>query len=429
MKKILCVAFVIVVSATAFAQSGTNSPYSQYGLGKLSDQATGFNSGMNGLGIGFREHNQINILNPASYSALDSLSFIFDIGLSGQLTNFSEGNKSINAKNADLEYVVAGFRAFKNVGVSFGLLPYSNIGYNFESKGNIDTEEPTTYTNMYSGSGGLHQAFVGVGVQPIKNLSIGANFSYLWGNYARSMDNTYGDDYANTLSKYYTADIRNYKVDLGLQYNLKFLKSEELTIGVSYGLGHNMKATPECRIISRNSQTAVSDTTSYSINNGLSLPTSFGVGLMWMHNSKWKVGVDYSLQKWGSVKSPLYEEGNNNPYSLVGGQYKDRHKVIFGGEYLPNALGRNFFGRIRYRAGVSYTTPYLKINGLDGPSELSASFGFGIPIMNTWTNRSTLNISAQWVRTSAKNFIKENNFRITIGLTFNERWFAKWKVE
>jgi len=25
--------------------------------------------------------------------------------------------------------------------------------------------------------------------------------------------------------------------------------------------------------------------------------------------------------------------------------------------------------------------------------------------------------------------VKENTFRINIGLTFNERWFAKWKVD
>jgi hypothetical protein len=40
-----------------------------------------------------------------------------------------------------------------------------------------------------------------------------------------------------------------------------------------------------------------------------------------------------------------------------------------------------------------------------------------------------LNISGQFVRTEATGMIKENTFRINIGLTFNERWFAKWKVE
>jgi hypothetical protein len=64
-----------------------------------------------------------------------------------------------------------------------------------------------------------------------------------------------------------------------------------------------------------------------------------------------------------------------------------------------------------------------------GPREFCVSAGFGIPLVNSWNNRSTLNISAQWVNRSADNLIRENTFRINIGLTFNERWFAKWKVD
>ena len=39
------------------------------------------------------------------------------------------------------------------------------------------------------------------------------------------------------------------------------------------------------------------------------------------------------------------------------------------------------------------------------------------------------NISGQWVRMDASNMLKENTFRINVGITFNERWFMKWKVE
>ncbi|MBQ7422092.1 MAG: hypothetical protein IJV27_08125, partial [Prevotella sp.] len=126
MKKIAIVALFVPLVATSFAQSGTNSPYSQYGLGVLSEQSTGFNRGMNGLAYGFHEHNQVNYQNPASYSAIDSLSFIFDAGISLQLTNFNENGRKLNAKNADFEYAVAAFRAAKHLGVSFGIVPYTN---------------------------------------------------------------------------------------------------------------------------------------------------------------------------------------------------------------------------------------------------------------------------------------------------------------
>ena len=74
-------------------------------------------------------------------------------------------------------------------------------------------------------------------------------------------------------------------------------------------------------------------------------------------------------------------------------------------------------------------TPYLYINGKEGPKEISVSAGLGIPITNVWNNRSTLNISGQWVRMAADGLLKENSFRINLGITFNERWFMKWKVD
>ena len=88
--RVFCAFAALTFSIGIYAQSGTNSPYSQYGLGVLSDQTSGFNRGMNGVGLGFREHNQVNFINPASYSAVDSLSFIFDVGFSGQITNWKE---------------------------------------------------------------------------------------------------------------------------------------------------------------------------------------------------------------------------------------------------------------------------------------------------------------------------------------------------
>ena len=112
----------MAISLCTVAQSGTNSPYSQYGLGVQSDQTTGFNRGMNGLGIAFREHNQVNTINPASYSAVDSLTFLFDVGFSGQVTNFKEGNRKLNANNADFEYAVAAFRLARNFGLSCRIL-------------------------------------------------------------------------------------------------------------------------------------------------------------------------------------------------------------------------------------------------------------------------------------------------------------------
>ena len=431
MRKLFVAVLLTALTLTAAAQSGTNSPYSQYGLGVMSDQTSGFNRGMNGLGIGAREHNQINYLNPASYSALDSLTFIFDIGVSGQLTNFKEGSTKVNARNADFEYAVAGFRAFKHVGVSFGIIPFTNIGYDYSTTEYINTELTEYYTNTYSAdAGGLHQIYFGVGWRPIKYVSIGINASYLWGEYERSIVNDYSDSWVNSLSKYYTAEITSYKLDFGLQLILPLNRSNRVTLGATYSPGHKLGADPECLVISTNSSTSVSDTTSYSISNGLEIPDMMAFGFMWEHKNRLRIGVDYSLQKWGKTSTPEYVVVNEVPYYRLNDDfYEDRHKWTVGGEYCKNEYSRKFIDRVRFRAGASYATSYYKINGADGPDEMSVSAGFGVPIVNNYNNRSILNVSVQWARQSAKNMITENTFRINIGITFNERWFNKWRVE
>ena len=182
-------------------------------------------------------------------------------------------------------------------------------------------------------------------------------------------------------------------------------------------------------VISTNTQQAVADTTRYSITNGLSIPDMFGVGIAFNHDNQWKVGVDYTCQLWGDIQFPEFSVENGVSQFRLKNSLKDRQKITVGGEYCKAEYGRSFFQRIKYRVGASYATPYVTVNGQDGPKEVSVSAGFGLPIVNAYNNRSYLNISGQWVRSTAPGYIKENIFRINIGLTFNERWFAKWKVD
>lgn len=424
MRKIFLSILSILFPAIINAQSGTNSPYSQFGLGVLSEQSTGFNRGMNGLSTAMRESNQVNYGNPASYSGIDSLTFILDVGAALQVTNFKEGSRKLNANNANFEYAVMGFRVAKNLGVSIGIMPFTNIGYNYHSTNKVSESTTTTYTTSYNGNGGTRVMYVGAGWMPIKNISIGANIGYFWGSYNKNVVNAYSDENVNTIGRYYSAELRSYKLDLGLQYTLPLGKNDKINIGATYSPGHTVAGTAELKEISNSAN--ISDTTSYFQNNKLFIPTTFGAGVSWYHSTKWRVGIDYNMQKWSERGFPDLQ---NNDYVLSKNVLMDRQKITVGGEYVPNARSRNYFHRVHIRAGISYATPYIKVNGKDGPKELSASIGFGLPITNTWNNRSLLNISAQWVRNSADGLISENTFRINLGITFNERWFMKWKLE
>lgn len=409
------------------AQTGTNSPYSQYGLGLLSEQSQGFNHGMGGLALGLRKGTVVNYLNPASYSAVDSLTMIFDVGLYGQVTNFNENGRKLNARNADFEYAVGSFRIMPHLGLGFGVIPFSNVEYSYSNTTSVGSSSIVS-TESHKGTGGFHQAFLGLGWQPISCLSIGANVSYFWGNYDRSISIASSDGYVNTIVKSYISHVNNYKVDFGVQWQQILSSASTLVVGATYGMGHNLKADVEARTTSTNSQTAVVEEQSLVLSDALSVPHTFGLGAAYSYGRILTVGADYTLQKWGSLDFPEMDD-RTGAFVKKRDLLADRHRLTLGGEYVPNIMSTRFFDRIHYRLGASYTTPYVKVNGQDGPREVSISAGFGIPIVNHYNNRSMLNVSGQWVRVTAPGLITENTFRLNVGITFNERWFMKWKVE
>lgn len=425
MNKILCGLLMAAAATTAFAQGGTNSPYSQFGLGELSPQGVGFNKGMNGLGIALHRGNQTNPVNPASYASMDSLTFLFDMGMSGEVTNFKEGGKALNARTGNFDYAIAAFRVLKGLGMSFGIMPLTDVGYEYSSSAYLpEAKERSTVT--YSGDGGFNKLFVGIGGRIAKPLSVGVNVSYLWGHYYRGVTSVMSTN--ASLYKLYEAEAHNFAVDFGLQYDQKLSKNDKLTLGLTYGFGHKLNADAHCSVISSNSLTGKADSTKFTAANALAIPHTFGAGLAYTHGQSLTIGVDAEMQKWGSLEFPTFDS-TTDKYVLQKGLLKDSYRFVAGLEWVPNPTSRRFFDRVRYRIGGGYRTPYYKINESDGPKEISASIGFGIPIFNNYNTRSLVNVSGQWVRRSAEGFVTENTFRINIGLTFNERWFAKWRVE
>ncbi len=422
--RILATLLTAVLTGSALAQvSSTLSPYSQYGMGVLSDQSLSFNRGMGGLAYGMRNGNLVNMQNPASYSAVDSLTMLIDMGVSGQLTHFQEDNKKVNANTGTFDYAVASFRLMRHVGLAVGVVPFSNIGYSYKHTEALGNSLTLKSTESHNGSGGFSQLFLGAGWQFAKGWSVGANFSYFWGKYTKSVVTSTNDSYVNTMTRTYSTSVSSYKIDLGLQWQQALGKDDVLTLGLTAGIGHKLGADAELKISNTNNVTSSSPTTTLSVADAFAIPTTIGFGGTVIHKRSITAGLDYTYQRWGTLDSPVFN-AQSGSYALVGGYYRDRHKVTGGVDWLPNPMGRKFFQLVHYRFGVSYATPYYKIMGQDGPKEFSVSAGFGIPI-----HRSSLNISGQWVRASAKNLVTEDMFRINIGLTFNERWFAKWKVD
>ena len=92
------------------------SPYSVYGVGNLHTPGTAWNRGMGGVGIAARNHRFINIMNPASVTARDTLSFMADFGLNGRISLFSEGDKrALNTTFNIDDFVISFFTAGMDV--------------------------------------------------------------------------------------------------------------------------------------------------------------------------------------------------------------------------------------------------------------------------------------------------------------------------
>ena len=414
--KALFSALFIMGAVAANAQSSTNSPYTRYGLGELSDQAFAHNAAMGGIGYALRSSEQINVMNPASYSAVDSLSFMFDIGMGLKSSNYQENGYKTNAKNASFDYLAMQFRLHPRVGFAVGFTPYSNVGYKFSRTSDIENSDDVTLTNTFYGDGGLQQIFGGIGFKILDNLSIGANVGYLYGeiDYQTLATLSNGGDQTTT---YNNISINSYIANFGLQYTQKLSKTDKVTLGLVYGLGHDLKST-ETKGIQVTDGSSYSELTEETIKDSYGIPSTFGAGLTWQHKQNLTVGADYTLQQFENVK---YD--NSTDF------YKNRTRIGAGIEYMPSLYGRNYLSRIRYRAGAYYSSSYMKLPEYDGPKEWGVSAGFGLPL-HLFQRNTVLSITGQYVRVlpSVKGMLSENRFVLKLGLTFNERWFMKWKV-
>lgn len=423
-----------LLSMSASAQSsGSSSSYSRYGLGTLNDQSQGFNKAMGGVGIGLRAGNRVNMINPASYSATDSVSFIFDVGMTGSFGNLKSGNTSLNVQNCTLDFVNAALRIRKGLGLSFGFVPYTTIGYEFTTKDRSIANDMTTTQNIatystFSGEGGLHQAYIGAGWKPIGDLSIGANVSFIWGNYSHSVVQTFkeGSSVSSNYSqmfKIYSADIRTYKIDLGVQYPITLSKQDWLTVGAIGSIGHKIPGTSELSYYS-----STKDTITYQAKNAFDLPYTFGVGASWQHQNRLVVAADVKQEMWANCHVPMEGKGK---YAAQTGAYKNRTRFNVGAQFTPDPFNKHYWKRMQYRAGANFSTPYLVVNGQDGPSEFGLSAGVGLPITNRFNDRPVVNVAVQYLRRapSTTSLITENYLMLSLGLTFNESWFMKFKIK
>lgn len=423
---ILAILILLFITSTSLVAQNTrvNSSYTRYGLGDISFGNYNKNFAMGSIGAAYNNPHVINYLNPASYAAFDSLSFLFDASLYMNQTEISTSTANFKTQYSSLGSITAGFPINKWCKVSFGLLPYSSVGYNMQS-GKFKTTIDTIYNDMqnkFEGNGGYNLLYLGSGFKVFKNLYIGANVNYVYGSLNRINSRISNDTaYAYNVLKNYDARAKDIFVTLGIQYMHKLSSNNQLIFGLSYTPKRSLNADVENTTYlfrgSNFSYSDIKDTVIENNSNGkITFPSTIIGGVAFKHSNKIWTGIDFKMQKASEIS--IFE---------VKDSLKDAIQVAWGLEYVPKATSKNYFQKINYRVGARFNqTPYnlyeTQVN------EYGISFGLGLPLRK---NKSTINLGFEFGERGKveKGITKEKFYRIMLNISMHERWFVKSKYD
>ena len=448
---IICVFY----SLNANSQSFSSSPYSRFGIGDLSGNHYAPGIAMGGTGIALRSNHFVNTNNPASYTEFDTLSFIFDIGVTGRFETFSTNELTLKSNNVDLTYFSTGFPVTRWWDASIGLMPYSNVGYNIADNIYIDS---LYLQNTYRGNGGISQVYVGNGFRLFswtdtlkkaknektltflnsKNISFGVNSSYYFGSLERRSASVFPEE--AYIFDMYTSNktiINDFGFKFGMQYiyNRQEIKGTERTnkysfiAGLTFDNENNLNAKNTSLVtkyLNLGGKVTI-DTVENKVNQkgDITFPMNLGFGLAFISKDQLTLAFDYKWQQWSAARF----FGVND--SLI-----DTHSFAFGLQIVPEPYRHNkYFKSVNYRLGAHYTQSYLNIRN-QKINDIGISFGLGLPIRKPDKSEFTgirrklppmINFAVEIGQrgTLKEDLIKENYIQFSFNLSLYDIWFVK----
>jgi len=418
--------FILLISYYCFvqillAQTRIWSPYSRYGIGELNFVNSTFLGSMGNTSIAFNSNSIINVNNPASYVAADSMSFLFDGGAMAKYNTIKQAENKENSVYSSLSHIIFAFPATQKISFSFGLMPYSSMGYKISDQEIIDSIGKVNYT--YDGWGGLNKLYVGSGMELFQNFSVGINANYIFGSLNRQQIAVF--DSAN----FFNSRIRNHTIvndfnfDLGLQYYFNLKNDKRLMFGVVYGLPADLsvKNTKIAeRFIGNSGIVIIKDTIEYSKNNKghISFPMHYGAGIGYEKKNHWYVGFDANWQQWSDYKFMGKSDSLNNSI-----------RYSAGGYYIPKSKTgvRNQFTNTTFLWGLHYYQSNLELRN-NIIKQRGISFGVRLPLKQS---RSSVMLSLELGKTGTtdENLIEETYLVFKVSMNIYEIWFFKRKYE
>lgn len=422
--KLVLASLILFMSSNLFSQNGTSSPYSRYGIGDLANQKFGQYQGMGGTAIGIRNAYHLNFSNPASYTAIDSLSFIWEFGANSRRTEYTTTTEKQTKLDMNFNSMTAGFPITNWWFASFGLLPYSDVGYTI-STDTISTSpwgETELQRSYYNGNGGINQVYIGSGFKLPYNFSVGFNAKYLFGTIEHTRTyNILDEEGATNPDNFSVQEIQqlvvsDFTYDFGLQYQNKIKNKWNYTLGLVFANQSKISAFNDLFIEKVNAY-GLADTIANTEGQKdyILLPRNVGFGVSF-NNEKFLFAADYSTQDWSNTTILGKKD------SLV-----NLSRISAGMEYIPNYRSLRYFSQIRYRLGAKYENSYLNLKG-EQLTDYSVSFGLGLPLRK---RKSTININFELGKrgTTKNNLIQENYGLISLNLSLHDIWFVRRKFD
>jgi len=431
--KVFIVLLFVLSGVIAFAQPTTVSPYSKYGPGIVRTKTFARNFGMGGVGIGLRSNKEIGLVNPASYSALQVTTF--DVGYTSNSLWLTDGIEKQTETKSYIDHLVFGFPIVKNAwGMSFGFLPYSNVGYNYSEV--IEDPNAGSVSSFENGDGAINKAYFGNGfainLDSSSNISFGANAYFLFGSINSEKTVLYGElpGAYNVLNKK-RVGVADFGYDFGLQYKKTIETIDDdpfiIVIGATYVLAANVKTeTDEEQFTFSGVDEIVTSTEienivfqNTDVKGVMQLPSELGFGVSFEREHRWLIAADFKLTDWGNIESngPVYK-------------YKSNYSFNLGGQIIPKHDGQKYMERMAYRVGARYSNSHMDINNVDW-NEYGITFGLGLPVRRSESSFPRLNFGFEYGKrgTVESRLIEEEFFNFNVGLTINATWFRKRKYD
>ena len=406
--------FLLITGEVSLAQQTTSSPYSRFGMGDLNSQFSSVFNSLGGGGYAINDSKIINPFSPASYSSYQSNSFLFSTGINNETIDIQSLTDNQTVNNLSLSHILFGFPLTKKIGSSFGIIPFSSIGYSMQNRDDIFGADM-----LYDGDGGISKVYFGSSLELHQNLSVGANASYLFGGLNRRKRLVFDDETIFNSRSNSLINIKGIYYEFGAVFSKKIDdNNSQISISINTSNNTNVDAKRTNLVETfeySGTNEIVKDTFVNSVEKGsMILPKYTNLGLAYSLD-KWLFVFDYSTQNWSDYE--LFEESD----SLINSQ-----RISGGLQYTPDMSSVNqFYKRCHYRVGLALNTTPLQINNTQ-LEDKSISFGIGIPIKK---NKSTYDISLILGQrgTTSNNLLKENYVKIGLSMSFEGIWFVKQK--